>query len=213
MFERFTHEARHAIVAAQDEARLLNHNYIGTEHILLGLLADEQGVAARALADHGLTLVGARSRLEKLVPRGMSPLEPDPDALEAIGIDLEAVRRKVEEAFGPGALERRRPAAVGAPPSLFGVKLRRRALSGLRNECRRERRFGYVPFTPRAKKVMELSLRCAVRLRHRDIATEHILLALLDEGEGLAARIIADAGIDFAALRHSVIERVGRDAG
>jgi ATP-dependent Clp protease ATP-binding subunit ClpA len=188
MFERFTHQARRVVTLAQQEARALHHGYVGTEHILLGLLAEGQGIGAQVLSEQGSTLESARAGVEKLVGRGTVPREPDAEALESIGIDLAAVRRKVEEAFGPGALDRRHTG------------------------CRRERRFGYIPFTPRAKKVMELSLRAALRLRHRYIGTEHILLALLDEGEGLAARLLADAGVDFDAARRSVLEHLGRDA-
>ena len=121
MFERFTDRARRVVVLAQEEARLLNHNYIGTEHILLGLIHEGEGVAAKAL--------------------------------ESLGISLEAVRNQVEEIIGQG----------GSSPS------------------------GHIPFTPRAKKVLELSLREALQLGHNYIGTEHILLGLIREGEGVAA--------------------------
>src|SRR3712207_9278810 len=122
MFERFTDRARRVVVLAQEEARLLNHNYIGTEHILLGLIHEGEGVAAKAL--------------------------------ESLGISLEAVRSQVEEIIGQG----------GSSPS------------------------GHIPFTPRAKKVLELSLREALQLGHNYIGTEHILLGLIREGEGVAAQ-------------------------
>ena len=121
MFERFTDRARRVVVLAQEEARLLNHNYIGTEHILLGLIHEGEGVAAKAL--------------------------------ESLGISLDAVRGQVEEIIGQG----------GSAPS------------------------GHIPFTPRAKKVLELSLREALQLGHNYIGTEHILLGLIREGEGVAA--------------------------
>jgi ATP-dependent Clp protease ATP-binding subunit ClpA len=113
----------------------------------------------------------------------------DADALRAIGIDMENVRARIEESFGPGALERAR----------FGG--RRRGLA-----C------GHVPFSPRSKKVLELSLREALRLRHDYIGTEHILLALLREGEGLAARILADSGVRPDDLRRAVLVAIGKAA-
>ena len=121
MFERFTDRARRVVVLAQEEARLLNHDYIGTEHILLGLVHEEQGVAARALTE--------------------------------LGISLEAVRDEVRQTIGQG----------DSPPT------------------------GHIPFTPRAKKVLELSLREALALGHNYIGTEHILLGLLREGQGVGA--------------------------
>ena len=138
MFERFTDRARRVVVLAQEEARLLNHNYIGTEHILLGLIHEGEGVAAKAL--------------------------------ESLGISLEAVRQQVEEIIGQG----------GSSPS------------------------GHIPFTPRAKKVLELSLREAIRLKQNVIAPEHIMLGVLRADGGLAALILADAGVDGAALRGSL---------
>jgi len=140
MFERFTDRARRVVVLAQEEARMLNHAHIGTEHLLLGLVHEGQGVAARAL--------------------------------EALGISLETVRREVEETIGHG--ER--------PPS------------------------GHIPFTPRAKKVLELSLRESTELGHAYIGTEHILLGLLREGEGVAAQVLVKMGTDLDQVRQKVIE-------
>ncbi|GIU84789.1 MAG: ATP-dependent Clp protease ATP-binding protein [Acidimicrobiales bacterium] len=140
MFERFTDRARRVVVLAQEEARLLNHNYIGTEHILLGLIHEGEGVAAKAL--------------------------------ESLGISLEAVRQKVEEIIGPG----------GSAPS------------------------GHIPFTPRAKKVLELSLREALQLGHNYIGTEHILLGLIREGEGVAAQVLTKLGADLGKVRQQVIQ-------
>ena len=134
MFERFTDRARRVVVLAQEEARLLNHNYIGTEHILLGLIHEGEGVAAKAL--------------------------------ESLGISLEAVRAQVEEIIGHG----------GTAPS------------------------GHIPFTPRAKKVLELSLREALQLGHNYIGTEHILLGLIREGEGVAAQVLVKLGADLSRV-------------
>ena len=142
MFERFTDRARRVVVLAQEEARLLNHNYIGTEHILLGLIHEGEGVAAKAL--------------------------------ESLGISLEAVRAQVEEIIGQGQT---------APT-------------------------GHIPFTPRAKKVLELSLREALQLGHNYIGTEHILLGLIREGEGVAAQILVRLGAPLPKLRRQVLDRV-----
>jgi hypothetical protein len=139
MFERFTDRARRVVVLAQEEAMRLDHNYIGTEHLLLGLLREEQGVAAVALA--------------------------------AVGVELEAVRVRLEEAVGRGT----------------------------------EPQSGHIPFTPRAKKVLELSLREALQLGHNYIGTEHILLGLIREGNGLAAELIVGFGVPPSRLRAQVI--------
>ena len=140
MFERFTDRARRVVVLAQEEARALNHNYIGTEHILLGLIQEGEGVAAKAL--------------------------------ESMGISLDAVRTEVKEIIGSG----------GNPPS------------------------GYIPFTPRAKKVLELALREALQLGHKYIGTEHILLGLIREGEGVAAQVLVKLGADLSRVRQQVIQ-------
>ena len=140
MFERFTDRARRVVVLAQEEARMLNHNYIGTEHILLGLIKEGEGVAAKGL--------------------------------EALGISLDAVRTQVEEIIGQGQ----------QAPS------------------------GHIPFTPRAKKVLELSLREALQLGHNYIGTEHILLGLIREGDGVAAQVLVKLGADLNRVRQQVIQ-------
>ncbi|HET9091407.1 MAG TPA: Clp protease N-terminal domain-containing protein, partial [Acidimicrobiales bacterium] len=150
MFERFTDRARRVLVLAQEEARLLNHSFIGTEHILLGLIHEGEGLAAKAL--------------------------------ESLGISLEAVREKVEETIGP----------AGSAPT------------------------GSPPFTPRAKKVLELSLREALQLGHNYIGTEHMLLGLVREGEGVAAQVLMSLGADLSRVRQQVIQLLsgfqGREA-
>src|SRR3974390_56480 len=140
MFERF-------IVLAQEEARMLNHNYIGTEHILLGLIHEGEGVAAKAL--------------------------------ESLGISLEAVRQQVEEIIGQGQ----------QAPS------------------------GHIPFTPRAKKGLELSLREALQLGHNYIGTEHLLLGLIREGEGVAAQVLVKLGADLNRVRQQVIQVLQESEG
>src|ERR1700690_3409907 len=140
LFERFTDRARRVLVLAQEEARLLNHSFIGTEHILLGLIHEGEGVAAKAL--------------------------------ESLGISLEAVREKVEETIG----------LAGTAPT------------------------GSPPFTPRAKKVLELSLREALQLGHSYIGTEHMLLGLVREGDGVAAQVLVSLGADLGRVRQQVIQ-------
>jgi ATP-dependent Clp protease ATP-binding subunit ClpA len=147
MFERFTDRARRVIVLAQEEARLLNHDYIGTEHLLLGLAHEGQGVAAKAL--------------------------------ELLGIRLEALRSRVEEIIGQGQ----------QAPS------------------------GHIPFTPRAKKVLELSLRESQQLGHNYIGTEHLLLGLVREGEGVAAQVLVKLGADQARVRQQVSQLLRGSAG
>jgi hypothetical protein len=139
MFERFTDRARRVVVLAQEEARLLNHNYIGTEHIMLGLIHEGEGVAG--------------------------------ETLRSMGVSLEAARHEVEEIIGRGQ----------STPS------------------------GHIPFTPRAKKVLELSLREALQLGHNYIGTEHILLGMLREGEGVGAQVLIKLGVAFNKVRQQVV--------
>jgi len=184
MFERFTQAARQVVVGAQAEARALHHGHIGTEHLLLGLL-DAGGAAAAALAEAGLTPESVRAAIQRLVA-ARSLGEQDADALRQIGIDLDAVRAKVEESFGPGALQ-----------SSVGGKRRRRGPGA-----------GHIPFTPRAKKVLELSLREALRLKHNTIGSEHILLGLLREGGGLAIKVLTTQGVSANVLRDRVLAAI-----
>jgi hypothetical protein len=144
MFERFTDRARRVVTLAQEEARMLNHNYIGTEHILLGLIHEGDGVAAKAL--------------------------------ESLGISLDAVRQQVEEIIGQGQQ---------APSPSEGI-----------------------PFTPRAKKVLELSLRESLQLGQNYIGTEHILLGLIREGDGVAAQVLVNLGAELNRVRQQVIQLI-----
>ena len=209
MFERFTDRARRTVTNAQEEARALGHGWIGTEHLLLGLLREEDGIAARVLASTGVTHDDVRANLESVVGRGTAPSD-DAEALRAIGIDLDAVRASVEQAFGPGALERARP------PRRPRRRARRRPAwperSGRRSCGYGTVPGGHIPFTPRSKKVLELALRQSLRLRHGYIGTEHILLALVDEGDGLAAAILVKKGVSLPDLRRRVLAALGKVA-
>jgi ATP-dependent Clp protease ATP-binding subunit ClpA len=180
MFERFTEAARAAVVQGQAQAAALQHGWIGTEHLLLGLLDDPDGRAARLLAPWQVRRDWALAEVERIVGRG----EPDIDAgaLATLGIDLDEVRERVEGTFGPGALTGRRV-------------------------CRRGWLRGRVvpPFTPRAKKALELSLREALALGDNFIGAEHVLLGLLREGDGVAAQILRSRGVERAAVQAALL--------
>ena len=182
MFERFTDRARKVTVDAQAASRRLGHGHIGTEHLLLGLLEND-GIAAQVLSGAGVTRAAVEREILAEVGRG--PLGAgDAEALGAIGIDLDEVRRRMEASFGPGALQwHPDPDCRGARP-----------------------RLGHIPFTPRAKKVLELSLREALALKHRHIGTEHLLLGLLREGEGLAMLVLTRLGAGPQLLRARVLD-------
>jgi ATP-dependent Clp protease ATP-binding subunit ClpA len=178
MFERFTEHARDVVVRAQAHARALEHGWIGTEHLLLALLDDADGRPARLLAPWDVRRDWALGEIERMIGRGDPAL--DAGALATLGIDLDEVRERVERTFGPGALSCRRP-------------------------LRRRRRGGLIPFTPRAKKVLELSLREALALGDGFIGAEHVLLGMLREGEGVAAQILRSRGVDRAAVREALV--------
>src|SRR6266511_3345134 len=192
MFERFTDRARESVVQAQVEARELRHGYIGTEHLLLGILREWTGVGARVLNGLGIDVGTARADVVALIGEPLETDENDAGALRAIGIDVEEVRRRIEETFGPGALDRR-------------VRPRWRSLG--RGRCAPIS--GHIPFTPRAKKVLELSLREAVALGHNYIGTEHILLGLVREREGIAAQLLQNRGAGDREIRRLVAEEIG----
>jgi len=201
MFERFTDRARDVVKGAQAEARELHHRYIGTEHILLALLTDTDGLAGRVLRDAGVFPEAVRADVLAAVGSRKEPLgEADAEALRAIGIDLDAVREAVEETFGQGALE---------PPPTF--PLRRRGLFR-RVQPAHVPSPGHIPFSPRAKKVLELSLREAIHLKHKHIGTEHILLGLIREGDGLAAMVLTGYGLRLEDLRRHVLDALDRAA-
>lgn len=181
MFERFTREARQVVVAAQQEARQLQHSQIGTEHLLLGLLNQPETVASEVLVRRGLT----RQRAVELIARYVGRGDLDAEALGTLGIDVEAVREKVEATFGRGALDE--PA----------------------RSRRRTRPNGHIPFMAPAKKALELSLREAVALKHNHIGDGHILLGLLREGRGTAMQVIRDCGIDPDDIRRGVTATLG----
>ncbi|WP_141576904.1 Clp protease N-terminal domain-containing protein [Actinomadura sp. WMMA1423] len=176
MFERFTADARQAVTGAQAEARALRDRHIGTEHVLLALTG-AQDAMGRALREHGLTQDDLRARIVRVNRAGGDVL--DSEALRSIGIDLDAVREATEQSFGEGALD--------VPPGKID----------------RYRR-GHIPFTPKAKKALELGLRHAVRLRQKEIRSGHLLLGLLHDDDFLSTRLVTEAGVDVEALRDEV---------
>ncbi|AUY49605.1 Clp protease N-terminal domain-containing protein [Streptomyces sp. CB01881] len=188
MFERFTESARRVVGRAGQEAAELRHGYVGTEHLLLAILAEPDDPAAAVLVDAGLDHETARRAVRRLLGEG-----GDAQALAAIGVDLEAVREAVESVFGEGALD--------AAPE--GAESRRR---GWLRSGAKERR---SPFTARARKVLELSLRESLRLKSGHIAVGHLLLGVLREGEGLGAKVIAGHGLDAQAVRRAVEATLG----
>ncbi|MBO0828332.1 MAG: hypothetical protein J2P24_11185 [Streptosporangiales bacterium] len=195
MFERFTDEARAVVVRAQADARLLHHGHVGCEHLLLAA-AEGETPAGQALRDLGCTPEAVRTQLSAL--RAGAAASYDRDALASIGIDLDAVRERVEAAFGPGALER--PPVEGG--RRFGLRRRRNGSPGS----------GHVPFTPLAKKCLELALREASARHDRRLGAEHLVLALSSIRGGLAPRVLARIDVSPAQLRWEV-ERRYRQAG
>jgi len=200
MFERFTTAARGVVVGAQQEARELGHPYIGTEHLLLALISEPPSTTARLLRPSGVEPAVVRADVQRLVGDKFEPDlsftdadAEDAAALKAIGIDLAKVRAAIEESFGAGSLQLSRPSP------------RRRGLFGRKTG-------GHLPFSSRAKKVLELSLREAIRLHHNFIAPEHIMLGLLREGDGLACRILADHEVDFVKLRADLADSIRNEA-
>jgi ATP-dependent Clp protease ATP-binding subunit ClpA len=193
MFERFTVQARGVVINAQAAAKQLRHSSIGTEHLLLALL-DSGSAATRALLhDAGLTRELVIADIDRLLRTPGDVLgEDDAAALQEIGIDLDAVRAKVEEVFGPGALQPPEPEP--------------------RWSLLRRKQFGTYRFTGRTKKVIELSLREAIALRHNFIGAEHILLGLLRDNGGLAAKILTAAGVDRDALRRNAVASLDKAA-
>ncbi len=191
MFERFTKDARAVVRNALAERERLAHRRVGTEHLLIALAADG-GTAGRVLREQGIEAEAVRGWVVQEV--GPAPglfTAEEAEALLTVGIDVEAVLSRIEETFGADALTQ------------------------LDDEPRRgvfRRRRGGGRFSPRAKKVLELSLREALRLGHHYIGTEHLLLGLIREGQGLAAKILTDRGFDLDGLRRATISAIDKAA-
>jgi ATP-dependent Clp protease ATP-binding subunit ClpA len=237
MFERFTGSARQVVVQAQANARRLGHDYIGAEHLLLATAAADEPASA-VLRDQGVTPERIEAEMVRVIGRGYpAPADAlgglDREALAAIGIDLDAVRARLEAAFGPDALtraapahkkaavacQRRRRPALGKGPvaRLMRVRHVQRARRGvtavLRPRSPRPRfadppsRGGHLPFTPRAKKSLELSLREAVALNDSYIGVQHLALALLAVNDAMVPAILSSLGASAASLRAAILDR------
>ena len=223
MFERFTDTARHIVIQAQEDARRLGHNYIGCEHLLLATAATDEPASA-VLRDQGVTPERIEAEILRTVGRGQAadPLGGiDRQALAFIGIDLDVVRTRIEAAFGPDALTRGLPAACRSRRPAWGkgplAELTRRRR---RRRARRDAPLpagpfrqhpaspsGHIPFTPRAKKSLELSLREAKALHDNYIGVQHLTLALLALNDGMVPVILSALGASAASLRAAVLAR------
>jgi ATP-dependent Clp protease ATP-binding subunit ClpA len=179
MFERFTPAARSAVVHAQDETRLLAHPMVDCAHVLLGILHDADSPGARALRSLGIELNALREGVRR--SHGAVFTDAEAEALRIVGIELDEVRHRIEETFGPGALER-------------GVDRRRGG--------------GHIPFTSGAKKALELALREALQLGHRYIGTEHIVLGLIRDEGSSALRLLQDRGMDRDKVRAAILREL-----
>jgi len=226
MFERFTDSARGVVVLAQENARRLGHGYIGTEHLLLAAAAAGEP-ASVVLREQGVTPERVEAELLRIIGRGRAA-DPvgglDRQALEFIGIDVDVVRARIEAAFGPGALTRplpgarrgRRPAWRSGPLAGLTRPRRRRARRGGPLPARPFRQRlaspgaaprGHIPFTPRAKKILQLSLREAETLHDNYIGIQHITLALLGVKDGVAPVILSAIGAPATSLRAAILDR------
>jgi len=185
MFERFTRGSRDVVVRAQIEARYMGDGSIGTEHLLLGILASV-GPAAAALEECGLSVVRVRALLPAIPRKTSFSGEPDPEALATIGIDIDEIRRNVEAAFGPGALDSTKAASARL--------------------TRRGRR--HILFNAAAKRALEAAVREALELNHREIGPEHLLLGALRNPDAAADAVLREAGADPAEVRRILLARM-----
>jgi ATP-dependent Clp protease ATP-binding subunit ClpA len=195
MFERFTEAARDVVVRAQEEARAYGHAWLGTEHLLLGVLAQPEAPGVSALRELGVTLEAARAALSQVVGTGGLGTG-DADALRTLGIDLDEVREHVEAAFGAGALDQ-------PPPHRCRPRRRR---------CEPANRTGHIPFMPPAKRALERSLREALALGDQNIGVEHVLLGLLDPKGNMAVELLRHSGARPEAVRACVLNALGKAA-
>lgn len=199
MFELFTPAARQVVVRGQEEARAFRHPWLGTEHLLLGVLAQPEAPGVCALTDLGVTLNAGRAALSQLVGKG-GLCENDADALRTVGIDLDEVRRRAEASFGPGALDhppRRRP---------------RRRRPWRRGRCEHLDLTGHLPFMPRAKRALQCAQREAVARGDRHISVEHLLLGLLDPRSNMAVELLRHLGANPEVIRARVLADLGKAA-
>lgn len=242
MFERFTDQARNVVVDAQGEARELGHGWIGTEHLLLALLARPEVPGVATLTRIGVTAAACREAVAAIIGRAGGGLDDDDaEALRGLGIDLDEVRRRAEETFGKGALDRPSdPGATGSAGNAEhaasgaadagggeaeaggGAGARDPGVQDLGEESRlfrlrrrvrsADRPSGHIPFTARAKKALELSLREAIALKHKRIGTEHLLLGLLRCEDHVTADLLRRLQIGRRTIRQQIIVDLNKAA-
>ncbi len=220
MFERFTDDAREVVVQAQKQARRLGHRYIGCEHLLLAAASMGQP-ASGALREHGVTPEAVEAEIVRFIGLGQATSlfsDPDRAALASIGIDLDVVRARVEEAFGPGAFMRAIPDACRRNRPVWRKNPMARLLHR-RRRCPSDRAAarqypapgaywtGQIPFTPRAKKCLERSLREAKALHDNFIGVQHLTLALVAMNDGMVPPILSALGASQATLRAAILDR------
>ena len=209
MFERFSGEARSAVAQAQEHARRLGHRYIGCEHLLLAAASTAEPASA-ALREHGVTPAGVETEIVRLVGLGRAAnlfSASDREALASIGIDLDVVRARIEAAFGPDAFTRGGPDACRSRPAVRKnpvALLRRARRSGHHQHPAPS---GHIPFTPRAKKSLLLSLREAEARHENYIGIEHLTLALVGMKDGAVPPILSALGAPQATLRAAILDR------
>jgi ATP-dependent Clp protease ATP-binding subunit ClpA len=225
MFERFTGTARLVVVQAQHNARRFGHNYIGPEHLFLGLVTADDPASA-LLRDLGLTPERTEAEFSRLTgsqpdgpPGSKAPFRPpagpsagplaglDAEALAAIGIDLDEVRTRIEATFGPGALSRAVPPQQRGPARRRLLRRGRRGPGRTGPEAGLVTSRGHIPFTPRAKKVLELSLREAVGLGDNYIGIEHVALALFRLRDGVVPHLLASLEVSPETLRAALLDQ------
>jgi len=220
MFERFTTPARTAVVSARDRARALDHRTITTAHVLLALV---EGEAGGTLREHGVTADAVRAQLTELTGADPGAAHDDAAVLAALGIDMARIREAVEANFGPGALDRPLTPRDGGRRGLLGrLRLLRGGGGADRSALPRDEvaamrlpggsSTGHLPFSPAAKKALELSLREAMRLGDGWIGPEHLTLGLIRSGDGAAAVVLDRLGVDLGAIRHEVEQQRRRPA-
>jgi ATP-dependent Clp protease ATP-binding subunit ClpA len=202
VFERFTDAARETVVRAQTEARELGHGFIGAEHLLLAALRRPNEPGAGTLLALGVTADAVRAQIEVVVGRGTGGLTAsDADALGTLGIDLDQVRRHVEDSFGHGALDEQ------------PVRRRRGLFRRRGPRCDEQGRLtGHIPFSPRAKRALEHALREALALGDRHIGVEHITLGLLDTRGNAAVEVLGRLGVEPATARQQILGDLGKAA-
>jgi ATP-dependent Clp protease ATP-binding subunit ClpA len=215
MFERFTRTARQVVVGAQEEARSLGHGWIGTEHLLLAAVRQQEEPGAATLVRAGVTEEHCRAAVTRVVSSENGTLGPeDSEALKAFGIDLDEIRRRTDDAFGDGSLDAPAPRPAGRARGLLPFVRRRFPGSKASGEppSQKGAASGHIRFTGRAKKALELSLREAIARRERHIGVEHVVLALLRSDDRISQGVFRQLGVSPGEMRDRVVAELRRAA-